>query len=89
MSVSDDVDLYWFLWKALFLAAVEKCVPVKVIKDTNSPPWIDGEIRHLLRKKYRALKKSRENRTEQCKRKLRSLSNDIKILVRHKHRDYL
>ena len=89
MSVSDDADLYWFRWKALFLAAVEKCVPVKVIKDTNSPPWIDGEIRHLLRKKYRALKKYRENRTEQRKRKLRSLSNDIKILVRHKHRDYL
>ena len=65
------------------------CLHVKVIKDTNSPPWINGEIRHLLRKKYRALKKYRENRTEQRKRKLRSLSNDIKILVRHKHRDYL
>jgi hypothetical protein len=89
MFETNDVDIYWSQWKNLFLGEVQKCVPVKVIQDTNSPPWIDGEVRHIMRKKYRALKKYRDNRTEERKRKLRSLSNDIKKLVRCKHRNYL
>ena len=89
MFETNDVDIDWSQWKDLFLGEVQKCVPVKVIQDTNSPPWIDGEVRHIMRKKYRALKKYRDNRTEERKRKLRSLSNDIKKLVRCKHRNYL
>ena len=26
------------------------------MRDTNSPPWIDAEVKHFLRKKYPALK---------------------------------
>ena len=89
MFETNDVDIYWSQWKDLFLGEVQKCVPVKVIQDTNSPPWIDGEVGHIMRKKYRALKKYRDNRTEERKRKLRSLSNDVKKLVRCKHRNYL
>jgi hypothetical protein len=57
--------------------------------DTNSPPWIDGEVRHIMHKKYRALKRNRENSLEDGKRKLRFLSNEIKKLVRCEHRNYL
>ena len=89
MTHSDDVDLYWSPWKDLFLATVDECVPMKVIRDTNSPPWIDREVKFALPKKYRALRKYRENKTVERKLRLRSLSNEIKKLVRHKHRGYL
>ena len=89
MSHSDDVDIYWSQWKDLFLATVAECVPMKTIRDTNSPPWIDREVKLALRRKYRALRKYRENKTVERKLKLRSLSNEIKKLVRQKHRDYL
>ena len=39
MTHSDDVELCWSQWKDLFLATVDECVPMKVIRDTNSPPW--------------------------------------------------
>ena len=89
MSHSDDVDIYWSQWKDLFLATVAECVPMKTIRDTNSPPWIDREVKFALRRKYRALRKYRENKTVERKLKLRTLSNEIKKLVRQKHRDYL
>ena len=89
MSHSDDVDIYWSRWKDLFLAAVAECVPMKTIRDTNSPPWIDREVKSALRRKYHALRKYRENKTVEQKLKLRSLSNEIKKLVRQKHCDYL
>ena len=86
---SDNINEYWSKWKDLFLTAVYKFIPVKSIKDINSPPWIDGEVRHLVRKKYTALKKYRQNRSVIRKQKLRSLSQIIKTLIRRNHREYL
>ena len=60
MSHSDDVDIYWSRWKDSFLAAVADGVPMKTIRDTNFPPWIDREVKFALRRKYRALRKYRE-----------------------------
>ena len=64
-------------------------IPIKTVGDKNSPPWIDGEVRHLIRKKYAALKKFRLNKLPERKLKLRKLSQNINYLVRSKHRQYL
>ena len=71
------------------LHAVQKFIPVKKVKDKNSPPWIDGEVIYHIRKKYAALKKYRKTRTEYCKRKLRKISQTVKYLVKRKHQNYL
>ena len=86
---SDDINEYWLKLKDLFLTAVYRFIPVKSIKDINSPPWIDGEVRHLVRKRYTALKKYRQNRSVIRKQKLSSLSQGVKSLIRRKHREYL
>ena len=88
-AFSDDIVQYWSDWKDLFLTAVNKFVPVKTIKDINSPQWIDGEVRQLVRKKYAALKKFRQNRSIIRKQTLRCISQNIKSLIRKKHREYL
>ena len=46
---TDDINLAWQRWSDLFGAAVDCHVP-KMIR-TGSPPWIDGEVLHLLHKK--------------------------------------
>ena len=46
---SENIDDH--CWKEWFLTHVKNSIPMKVVTDTNSPPWIDGEVRHLLRKK--------------------------------------
>ena len=80
---------HWSNWKDLFLTAVQEHIPIKTVGDKNSPPWIDGEVRHLIRKKYAALKKFRLNKSPERKLKVRKLSQNIKYLVRSKHRQYL
>jgi hypothetical protein len=62
-AFSDDIVQYWLDRKDLFLTAVNKFVPVKTVKDINSPHWIDGEVCYLVRKKYAALKKFCQNRS--------------------------
>ena len=57
ITPTSDIDNYWEQWKATFLNAVKNFVPVRTVKDNNSPPWIEKEVRVLIRKKYTALKK--------------------------------
>ena len=71
------------------MTAVSECVPIKTVKDTNSPCSIDSEARHCLRKKYTALRKYRRKKTSTNKLKLRTLSQEVKYVIRAKHRDYL
>ena len=68
-----DIDQLWSSWKDAFLAAVKDHIPTRTVKDTNSPPWVDNEVRNFIRKKYLALKKYCQNKTETRKRKLKSL----------------
>ena len=61
--LTDNIDNCWDQWKVLFSSIVTNYVPTKCIKDTNSRPWIDAEVRHLMCKKYTALRNYRKNRT--------------------------
>jgi hypothetical protein len=58
---SENIEHHWNCWKEWFLTHVKNSIPMKVVTDTNSPPWIDGEVRHFLRKKYAALKRFRQS----------------------------
>ena len=73
----------------MFFSVAHKFIPVKTVKDVNSPPWIDGEVRYFKRKKYSALNKYRKPRTDNGKQKLRELSQAVINLVKKKYRFYL
>ena len=82
---SEDIDQCWSQWKEWFLGAVENFIPVKTIKDINSPPpspWIDEKVRHYIRKKYTIPNKYRQRQTDYRKRKLREVSQVVKKLVK-------
>ena len=89
ISETDDIDKVWSSWKTSFLTAINAHVLTKTVKDTYSSPWIDKEVLHHIRKKCLALKKYRQNKTENRKRKLRELSNTVKCIVKKKHCQYL
>ena len=48
VAITDDIEQSWKQWKNLFLSIVNVYVPIKTLK--NSPPWIDEEVHHLIRK---------------------------------------
>jgi hypothetical protein len=49
-------------------------------QNTNTPPWVDKEVRNLISRKYKALKKYRMNKTITRKSKLRALTQRNKVL---------
>ena len=82
ISPTDNIDYCWEQWKVNFPSILSTFVPAKIVTDTNSPPWIDGEVRHLMPKKYTALRNYRKN-------KPRALCQQIKYAIRSKHKLYL
>ena len=74
---SENINECWLQWKECFFNAVHKFIPVKTVRDVNSPPWIDGEVRYFIRKKYSALNKYRKRRTDDRKQKPRELSQAV------------
>ena len=46
-------------------------------------------MRHLIHKKYAALRKFRESKTVERKLKLRTATQNVKSLIKRKHREYL
>jgi hypothetical protein len=90
-AISDNsyIDECWKAWKDLFLTATDKFVPKKTVVDTNTPPWIDRDVKHMIKKKYTALRQYRQKRTEGRKRKLRQLTQETKDLIKQKRRQYI
>ncbi|CAB4002720.1 Hypothetical predicted protein [Paramuricea clavata] len=89
IDLTENIDECWMQWKSNFQAAVDQFVPVKTITNKNSPPWIDCEVRYLIRKKYTALRNYRLDKSDSWKLKLRTISQNVKKLIRRKHREYL
>ena len=83
---TNNMDKCCEQWKDAFLSVVTSFVPTKLVKYNNSPPWIDGEDRHLIRKKYTALRQYRKNKTSARKVKLKSLCQKLKYAIRNKHK---
>ena len=83
---TNNMDKYWEQWKSAFLSIVTNFVLTKLVADTNSPPWIIGEVRYLIRKKYTALRHYRKKKTSTRKIKLRKLCQKVKYAVRNKHK---
>lgn len=81
LASSVDIDEFRANWKNLFSSAVKDHIPIKVVHDKNSTPWIDTKVHRLIWKKYTALKQYRKNKTPECKQELRTLSQKTKLLV--------
>jgi hypothetical protein len=88
-AISDhsDVDKCWKAWKDLFLEAIDQFVPKRTVVDTNTPPWIDRDVKHMIKNKNTAVRQYRNKRTKGRKRKLRQLTQKTKDLIKQKRQN--
>ena len=57
ISDNSDIDECWKSWKDVFFTAIDEFIPKKSVVDT--PPWIDRDVKHMINKKYTALRQYR------------------------------
>ena len=85
---STDIDSDWQQWMDLFLGAVADHIPVKTFKRKNTPPWLDNEIKHLLKKKETARRKAKKTGKLNIHEKFRALRRQAKKLIAEKRKEW-
>jgi hypothetical protein len=76
-----DVNVSWSQWKEKYLAAIRDFVPMRKIKGKNSPPWITGDILHMIKKKESVRRKLRTSSSVYLIAKFKQLRFTVKRMI--------
>ena len=76
--LDNDIDASTACWYDMLLSCVDEFVPKVVIKDANTPPWIDKEVLLLIRKKNRTRRKAKSKDSVNLWERFRELRRQLK-----------
>ena len=85
----DNSDNAWHRWKKSLLDIVNNHVPKTKARDSDSPPWIDSDVKHLLKKKETARRRAASSHNTSDRAKYVELPRASKRLIETKHREYM
>ena len=90
-SGDDNINIEedWASWKLAFLRRIEAFIPRRKPRQFTTPPWIDGETIHAIRKKNSLRKKALQKDSPSLWEKFRVLRKEVKYLIRSKRIAYL
>ena len=54
VCTSSDINEAWLKWNERITDMVNSCIPRVKIKNSSTPPWIDGDVRHIYNCKITA-----------------------------------
>ena len=86
---NDDIEGNWVAWKTAFSKHIEMFIPIRKLRKFVTPPWIDGEALHAIKKKQSLRKRALQKDSPSLWEKYRQLRKDVKFLIRSKHIVYL
>ena len=84
-----NVESLWNEIKSAIHQAVEKHVPTKLTQARKTHPWVNTEIRHLIKRKQRAHRKARRSKKERDLARYKRLQKETRKEIRKAHRSHL
>ena len=87
-TTSDDINADWLQWKGLFLGAAAKHIPQKSFKRRSTPPWLDGEVKHLLNRKNWFRRNAKRRLCSKLWEKYRELRRVTKYVITNKRKQF-
>ena len=92
LSCSDttDIDTAWKTWKSELTRIIDAHVPKVKARSSESPPWIDGEVMHLLKRKETARRAAKRSARASSSLwdKFKQLRKESKHLIDIKYKEY-
>ena len=85
---SAEINNVWNTWKTTLLSKVDQFIPKSNLKSKNSPPWITGEIIHLVKKKASVRSRAKASQSSTQWAKFKDLRSRIKKLILQKRKEY-
>ena len=84
-TIEDD----WLAWKSALFSKINHYIPKLKPHKFVTPPWIDGEVRHAIKKKNSLLKKAKQKDNNDIWEKFREKRKEVKYLIRSKRTTFL
>ena len=88
VSCNSGVDACWPNWKSAVLDIINADIPKARVRDSNRPPWIDKEVRRLLKRKESARRAAKKHNSTYYLEKFRILRKESKALINRKLKEY-
>ena len=88
VSCNSGVDACWSNWKSALLDIIDANIPKARVRDSNTPPLIDKEVRHLLKRKESARRAAKKHNSAFYLEKFRILRKESKALINRKLKEY-
>ena len=83
-----DINRICDNWVSKLEETLNTFVPRRIIRDINSPPWIDSEVINLSKKKETASKRARRTNAQSAWAKYRRLRNSLRNMIDQKYNKY-
>jgi Reverse transcriptase (RNA-dependent DNA polymerase)/Endonuclease-reverse transcriptase len=77
-----NIESQWRNFKSILESCMTRHVLVKIIKNTNKPRWLSREIIKIIRKKKRAWKDYKFDRTAESREKYLAVEKELKTKIR-------
>ena len=78
VSCNSGVDACWSNWKSALLDIIDANIPKARVMDSNTPPWIGKEVRHLMKRKESARRAAKKHNIAFYLEKFRILRKESK-----------
>ena len=84
-TIEDD----WAAWKSVLFSKINCYIPKLKPRKFVTPPWIDGEVNHAIRKKNSLFKKAKQKDNDCLWERFREKRREVKYLIRSKRMAFL
>ena len=68
----NNIDVFWFNWKNIFMEIMDQCIPSSVLPERKNLPWLTKDIIQGMRKKNSLFKKAKASSDYQNYKKARN-----------------
>ena len=89
VCISSDINEALLTCNERLNDMVNNCIPQVIIKNSSTPPWIDGDVRHIYNCKITAWAAARHSNNTYFWSKFKRLRNNLKNIIRDKRRRFM
>ena len=82
-----NIEEAWQLWQNTFMSIMEECIPKQVLPKKRKLPWVNAELRHIIRKRNLFYHKSKNK--PDLRVKYNQLRNKVTCLLRSGKRSFV
>lgn len=83
----EDANCAWDRFHSFYMNVIDQCVPKKTVKcKAKDPPWLNGELRKLCRKKHMLFRKWKKSMKDEIYIKYKSIRNKLCNRIKHAKR---